>query len=148
MVCRTLVRAHLASVWCDWRCCQLALACFQCWTREKSRYVSPPQLLWHHVSGFLSHCWWWWLELNWPLVLGRAGWEHVCARDSCWHQRKRQGRGETSHAALSAKALEKHWGLNYSRKQSAYTSTDLIFNSRAFNQADGCYFQVGWKCPA
>lgn len=74
--------------------------------------------------------------------------ESMYARDSCWHQRKSQGRGETSHAALSARDLEKRWGLNYSRKQSAYTSTDLIFNSRAFNQADERYFQMGWTCPA
>lgn len=33
--------------------------------------------------------------------------ESMYARDSCWHQRKSQGRGETSHAALSARDLEK-----------------------------------------
>lgn len=79
--------------------------------------------------------------------LGRAGWEHVCSGLLSAPKEEPREKGNQPCSPV-CKGFRKMLRTYYSRKQSAYTSTDLIFNSRAFNQADERYFQMGWTCPA
>lgn len=79
--------------------------------------------------------------------LGRAGWEHMCSGLLLAPKEEPGERGNQPCSPV-CKGFRKTLRTYYSRKQSAYTSTDLVFNSRAFNQVDERYFQTGWTCPA